>query len=213
VICQHIFTAIDFESAGTSVGGTDTPVQVGTATWNPKVHTGQNEQNNPLSDTWMSYIHTDKKITWAAQQVHGITTKQLADAPKLMLLWPQIKRQLADRVVVAHGHGTEKRFLRAFPNHGFKPWVDTLHLSRAAYPTLSSYSLGNLCETLDLTDEIDQITQIESPGTSITWHDALYDSIASIVLLRHIIDTYSLANSPLNLLTQPNTSAWRKNQL
>ena len=203
MVDQYSFTAIDFESAGTSVGGTDTPVQVGTATWSPS--------EAQLSDTWMSYIHTNKKITWAAQQVHGITTEQLKGAPKLMLLWPQLKRRLANKVVVAHGHGTEKRFLRAFPNHGFKPWLDTLHLSRAAYPNLESYSLGNLCRELELTKKIDQISQTALPESSITWHDALYDSIASIVLLRHIISTFSLEKSSLNQLTKPNTSAWRKN--
>ena len=216
MICQHTFTAIDFESAGTSVGGTDTPVQVATATWSPdpcnQVDVYDSKPSLTLpSDTWMSYIHTDKKITWAAQQVHGITSDKLKDAPKLILLWPDLKRRLANKVVVAHGHGTEKRFLRVFPNHGFKPWVDTLHLTRAAYPTLDSYSLGDVCNEIKLTNEVDEIAQIASPENTISWHDALYDSIASIVLLRHIINTFSLTHSPLSLLTQPNTSAWRQN--
>lgn len=207
MIHQATFTAIDFESAGTSAGDTDTPVQIGTATWSPK-----STEPEMLSDTWMSYIHTDRKITWAAQQVHGITSAQLTDAPKLMLLWPDIKRRLSGNVVVAHGHGTEKRFLRAFPSHGFGPWVDTLHLTRAAYPGLADYSLGNICSEYGLEDEINIISQAASANRTITWHDALYDSIASIALLKHIIQNFSLENSPISLLTQPNTSAWRKNR-
>jgi DNA polymerase III subunit epsilon len=160
----------------------------------------------------MSYIHTDRKITWAAQQVHGISKEHLADAPKLMLLWPEIKRRLSGNVVVAHGHGTEKRFLRAFPGHGFGPWVDTLHLTRAAYPDLGDYSLGNICREYDLQDEINHISQTSSLNKPISWHDALYDSIASIVLLKHIIQNFSLQDSPISILTQPNTSAWRKNR-
>jgi DNA polymerase III subunit epsilon len=206
VIHQTTFTAIDFESAGASSGDTDTPVQIGTATWslskpNPEI----------LSDTWMSYIHTDRKITWAAQQVHGITKEQLTNAPKLMLLWPDIKRRLNGNIVVAHGHGTEKRFLRAFPSHGFGPWVDTLHLARAAYPTLKDYSLGTICNELGIVDEINLHSESASP-IKINWHDALYDSIASIILLKHIIQNFSLQNSPITLLTQPNTAAWRKNR-
>jgi len=217
VIRNRTFTAIDFESAGSTTGSTDTPVQVGTATWTPpslelpsnKVEPSLLEQP-PLDDTWMSYIYTDKKITWAAQQVHGITKDQLKDAPKLMLLWPHLKRRLSNNVVVAHGHGTEKRFLKAFPAHGFGPWVDTLHLSRAAYPQLSDHSLGNICNELKLTVEIDHIAKNASSKQVISWHDALYDSIASIVVLRHIIQSFELANSSLSLLTQPNTSEWRK---
>ena len=203
VISQAIFTAIDFESAGTSSGSTDTPVQIGTASWSLN--------DNSLSDTWMSYIHTDKKITWAAQQVHVTTKEQLRDAPKLMLLWPQIKSRLLNNIVVAHGHGTEKRFLRAFPAHGFGPWVDTLHLTRAAYPELSDYSLGSICSSLQLVDEISNLAQTAAPHKTITWHDALYDSIASIIILKHIIHTFSLQDSPISILTQPNTAAWRKN--
>ena len=209
MISKSTFTAIDFESAGTSSGSTDTPVQIGTCTW--ALNTGHAD-NDQVSDSWMSYIHTDRKITWAAQQVHGITKEHLKNAPKLMLLWPDIKSRLAGNIVVAHGHGTEKRFLKAFPGHGFGPWVDTLHLARAAYPTLSDYSLGSLCTTLDLVEEISILSKSASPTTKITWHDALYDSIASIVLLRHIIHTFSLQESPITLLTQPNTSGWRKHR-
>lgn len=195
LIKNTTFTAIDFESAGTASGKTDAPIQIGMATLSPDLEGYAN---------WESYIHTDKPITWAAQKVHGITKEDLADAPKLMLLWPEIKQRLAGAAVVAHGHGTEKRFLRAFPGHGFGPWVDTLHLSRAVYPEMENHSLSHICETLDLKAEIDVLV----PGK--TWHDALYDAVASIVLLKQIIARYQLDNSPLATLLQPDTSAWRK---
>ena len=105
-IADTIFTAIDFESAGTAPGKTDAPVQIGTCTW---------QQNLGCSDTWMSYIHTDQKITWAAQKVHGITHEDLQDAPKFFQLWPSIKRRLKNAAVVAHGHGTEHRIYGPAP--------------------------------------------------------------------------------------------------
>lgn len=195
MISETVFTAIDFESAGTAKGKTDAPVQVGTATWSVPIG---------VSDTWTSYIHTEQEITWAAQKVHGITKDDLADAPKMMMLWPQIKKRLSNVAVVAHGHGTEKRFLSAFPAHGFGPWIDTLQLSRAAFPELADHSLGNVCDTLGLTEEISDIISEK------TWHDALYDSVASIILLKHIILTFSLEYSPLSTLLQPDTTQWRK---
>lgn len=153
---------------------------------------------------WESYIYTDKPITWAAQKVHGITKEDLADAPKLMLLWPEIKKRLTDCAVVAHGHGTEKRFLQAFPGHGFGPWVDTLLLSRAVYPSLKNHSLSYVCESLDLKPEIDKIVPAK------TWHDALYDAVASLLLLKKIITDFKLENTPLTTLLHPDTSASRK---
>lgn len=185
MIKNTTFTAIDFESAGTSTGRTDAPIQIGLAT----LHTDQKDY-----DTWVSYIHTDKPITWTAQKVHGITKENLADAPKLMLLWPEIKSRLKGAAVVAHGHGTEKRFLRAFPGHGFGPWIDTLNLSRAVYPDLENHSLSNVCEKLGLKPQIDTIV------SGKTWHDALYDAVASLVLLEKIITTFKLEKSPLTAL-------------
>ncbi|GAA5496845.1 exodeoxyribonuclease 10 [Rubritalea halochordaticola] len=195
VIRETIFTAIDFESAGTASGKTDAPVQVGTTSWS---------LDDGISDTWTSYIHTDQDITWSAQKVHGITRDDLKDAPKLMLLWPHLKRRLASRAVVAHGHGTEKRFLNAFPGHGFGPWIDTLQLSRAAWPEISDHSLGAICQTHNLHHSVGKIVPDR------TWHDALYDAAASIVLLEHIINTFELHNSPLSSLISPDTSAWHR---
>lgn len=195
MISDITFTAIDFESAGTASGRTDAPIQIGTATWSPV---------STSVDTWVSYIHTEKPITWSAQKVHGITKDDLSGAPKMMMLWPQIKRRLKDRAVVAHGHGTEKRFLQAFPGHGFGPWIDTLQLSRAVYPELNDHSLGNICESLGLKEKIDKLVPKKA------WHDALYDAAASIVLLEEIIERFELNDSPIDCLLNPDTSAWRQ---
>jgi len=194
VIRKTTFSAIDFESAGTAPGKTDAPVQIGTTTWN---------LNLGITDTWTSYIHTDQPITWSAQKIHGITKKHLEQAPKLMLLWPKIKQRLNQKPVVAHGHGTEKRFLRAFPAHGFSPWIDTLQLSRAAWPDLSSHSLSALCDSLNLTQSVRKLIPQH------TWHHALFDATASIILLEKIILTFQLEDSPLSTLLSPDTSIWK----
>jgi DNA polymerase-3 subunit epsilon len=41
-----------------------------------------------------------------------------------------------------------------------------------------------------------------------SWHDALFDATASLVLLAHLIDALSLADHPLECFLQPDTSAW-----
>lgn len=194
-IAQTGFAAIDFESAGTSRGQTDVPIQIGIALWSP---------DDGHGEAFCSFLHTDRAVTWSAQRVHGITTAQLADAPTLLSLWPETKRLLGGRAVVAHGHGTEKRFLRAFPGHPFGPWIDTLNLSRAAWPAAPSHSLGDLCDMLDLTP------RVESIAPSGQWHDALFDSIASLVILEHLVHTCSLAESSLDILLQPDLSAYQK---
>jgi DNA polymerase-3 subunit epsilon len=182
--------AIDFESAGTAPGLTDEPVQVAI------VHWSGNSTNVVLN----SHLRPSRPVTWAAQQVHGISDSELKDAPRLLDLWPQVRSALEGRWVVAHGAATEKRFLRAFPFHGFGPWVDTLSLTRAVYPSLPSHSLGDAVSALGL------VERIEYPG--FRWHDAASDAVASLVLLRHLIERGSLSEESAEMLTRPNLKAY-----
>lgn len=194
-ISETEFAAIDFESAGASRGRTDVPVQVAVTLWHPL---------HGLGETFCSFLATDQPITWAARKVHGITPDDLAGAPTLLELWPQMKRLLGGRVVVAHGHGTEKRFLRAFPGHPFAPWVDTLHLSRAAWPQLKSFSLGDLCDCFALT------AAVRDAHRERQWHDAQFDATASALLLAHLVEELGLTDQSLDLLVHPDLSAWRQ---
>ncbi len=189
------FTAIDFESAGAARGMTDSPVQVGLASWSAESGHG---------DPFVSYLSTDQPVHWSARKVHGIGPEHLADAPSLLSLWPDLKRRLSGAVVVAHGKGTEKRFLRAFPGHGFGPWIDTLLLARAAWPELPDHSLGALCQQRKLTRQIHAIV----PGKS--WHDALFDAAASLVLLEDLVQSLALADHPVECILLPDTSAWHR---
>lgn len=189
------FTAIDFESAGAERGKTDSPVQVGLASWSVEIgHYG----------AFVSYLFTDNPVQWSARKVHGICPEHLAGAPTLLSLWPELKQRLTGAVVVAHGKGTEKRFLRAFPGHGFGPWIDTLLLARAVWPELTDHSLGALCGCQGLAETVQALV----PGK--TWHDALFDAVASLVLLAHLIDMLVLADHPVETLLHPDTSAWHR---
>jgi DNA polymerase-3 subunit epsilon len=193
--CQ--FTAIDFESAGAARGRTDVPVQVGLARWSPGAGHG---------GSFVSYLASDAPIQWSARKVHGIRDEDLAGAPGLLGLWPEIKRHLAGAVVVAHGKGTEKRFLRAFPGHGFGPWVDTLLLARAAWPELGDHSLSALCEVRGLSGKVAAMV----PGRR--WHDALYDAAASLVLLEELVEVFDLGEKPVEWLVMPDTRAWHRSR-
>jgi len=167
------FVAIDFESAGASRGATDEPVQIAWA--------GMRGLEVRPASFFASYLHSEAPITWSAQKVHGITRAHLLGAPTLGSLWPRVRGALAGRVVVAHGAGTEKRFLRAFPLHGFGPWLDTVSLSRRFLPQLPDHALGTICEALGLTAEV---TALVPEGR---WHHALYDAVASLLIVRRFI--------------------------
>ncbi len=186
------FAAIDFESAGVSRGHTDVPVQIGMATLSGGV----------ISGSYRSYLQSERPIAWSARKVHGIEDADLVGAPTLLALWPELRARLANRWIVSHGAGTEKRFLRAFPGHGFGPWVDTLSLFHAAAPETDSHSLSALAVACGC--EADCLSLVPD----FRLHDALCDAVASLVLLRWLIAHSGLADTPADTLLNPDRARY-----
>ena len=178
--------ALDFESAGERPDEAGVPIQIGIAAM---------ERLEPQVDAFFrSYLNPGRPVTWAARKVHGIGDDDLSGAPSLLSLWPEIRGRLVGRWIVAHGSGTEKRFLRAFPLHGFGPWVDTLTLSRKILPGRHSYALADLCGELGVESEAATLL----PG--FRWHEALSDALASLLLLRRLVQLADVADHPAEIL-------------
>ncbi len=190
LIVETEFAAIDFEAAGTEPGGTDSPIQIGIASMKGGLL---------MPETFFrSYLQGGSGGTHSAYAIHGIGTEQLVDAPSLLSLWPIVRGHLQNRCVVAHSAGSERRYLRTFPFHGFGPWVDTLKLARVLRPGLSNYSLGALITTFGLEEEVNHFC------TGLKWHDALYDAVACLLLLRTLIKSADLWLKPVTILENPN---------
>ncbi len=183
---QLEFAAIDFESSGYGPDGKDEPIQIGIAI----LRGGRVEPGAALR----SYLAptSPRPISDAAYAVHRIGDAQLTGAPPLAELWPALRDRLAGRIVVAHGAGTEKRFLRAFPMHGFGPWLDTLAVARMAMPDAASHALGPLLDQSGLTAPLRALCP-----PPLDWHDALFDATASLLLLRHLCESLSILDAPL----------------
>jgi DNA polymerase-3 subunit epsilon len=169
------FASIDFESTGHREGIGDEPIQVGIA-----VMKGFEIDK---SSFFRSYIKpsNDLQITSRSQSVHRIKNEQLQKSPVLFELWPKINELLSKRVVVAHGAGTEKRFLRSFPMHGFDIWIDTLQLAKKVLPESTDYSLGALIHDIGANEDLKTICP------ELDWHDALFDAVASLFLLKELL--------------------------
>jgi DNA polymerase-3 subunit epsilon len=183
---ESLFAALDFESAGERANEAGVPVQIGIA-W-------MSGLDPDPSSFYGSYLRADRPVTWSARRVHGITDQDLKEAPSLLSLWPEIRGRLSGRLIVAHGSGTEKRFLRAFPMHGFGPWIDTLTLSRKILPGLPSYALSDLAAELGLEEGLREMLP------SFRWHEAVSDAAASLLLLKKLIDAAGIRDYPAGVL-------------
>ena len=171
--------AVDFESARRRDGSGDVPIQIGIAV--------ASDAGQGILASWSSYLDPGGEVYPGP----GLRDERLlAGAPSLLSLWTPIASLLRGKVILAHAAGTEKRFLRAFPGHGFGPWIDTLRLVRAAYPTAPSHALGDICTASGVREKL------LAAGFSQGWHDALYDAAATALLFQHLQQSYhvDLAN-------------------
>lgn len=183
---EAAFAAIDFESTGEYAGETADPIQIGIA-W-------MNGLQIDTSSFYQSYLKTEKPISWIGKKQHLISKSDLKKAPSFLSLWPNLEQRLSHRYLVAHGRGTEKRFLRTFPLHGLGPWIDTLSLSRTLEPKLSSYQLSDLIFHFGLEKNLLSLLP------NFRWHEALSDAVATLVLLICLIKKHQLTEQPITYL-------------
>ncbi|MCB1102932.1 MAG: 3'-5' exonuclease [Kiritimatiellae bacterium] len=167
-------TVIDFETTGAIAGFEDEPWQLGMV---------RVERGVLVMETGVDQLLRvgDRPFHASAPGRHAQLRDALREAPTMVSLWP-VYRTWWGRPLVAHNAATEKKWLaKTAPMHPAGPWIDTLKLSRRAFPGLSSYALGDILHSRGLTDQVCAL----SPGRTV--HDALFDAVACGVLLLHIL--------------------------
>jgi len=175
-ICELTLTVLDFETTG-SVPGFDTePWQIGAVRL---VHGRVDSQQMFES---LIRVDANRPFNAYAPGTHHHLRDEIAVAPEVPLVWKNLKGWLTDCPLVAHNVAVEKKFLRQMaPLHRFGPWVDTLSLTRKAYPSAPSHKLSELIDGLDLQLRVRELCPNRDP------HDALYDAVACAVLLEHVL--------------------------
>jgi DNA polymerase III epsilon subunit-like protein len=171
-----VMTAIDFEGTGKVQGYEDEPWQIGLV----QIRDG----NVSLTHQYENLLRVgDRPFNRFAPGRHADLREQLTTASRLPDLWSELRLYLAGIPLVAHNAATEKRYLsHAFPLHVPSLWIDTLKLARMAYPSLTSYKLEDVLQTLALQAQVDAMLPGREP------HDALYDAVGCAVFLCHLLE-------------------------
>ncbi len=170
-------TVLDYESTGALRGYPNEPWQIGMVTL-------KNRKIDPES-MFESLLQVDinRPFNPHAPGRHDVLRDKISEAPTTEELWPQIKQRITGRPLCAHNVATEKKFTRAMaPLHRFGPWIDTLRIARKAWPGCASYALEDLTVMLGLKQQVGNLC----PGKQA--HDALYDAVASAMLLEHLLE-------------------------
>lgn len=113
------------------------------------VHDGQKVVNE-----FVSLVNPEKIIPQYITGLTGITNEMVADAPRFFEIAKNIVEITEGAVFVAHNVNFDYGFVKhEFKSLGFdyqRKTLDTVRLSRKLLPDHASYSLGNLCNDLNI---------------------------------------------------------------
>ncbi|AWG22129.1 DNA polymerase III subunit epsilon [Flavobacterium faecale] len=105
-------------------------------------------------DRWESLVNPEKEIPPAIFALTGITNEMVAKAPVFDFISNKVLDMLTDRVFVAHNVNFDYSFVRHELEKSGLKWTAkklcTVRASRKIRPGLLSYSLGRLCDSLDI---------------------------------------------------------------
>lgn len=107
-----------------------------------------------VTERFESLVNPQKEIPVAIFALTGITNDMVKDAPIFDDISEKVLEMLTGRVFVAHNVNFDYSFVRhQLEEAGFK-WTArklcTVRAARKIRPGLASYSLGNLCRSLDI---------------------------------------------------------------
>ena len=191
---QAIFTGLDFEGSGLSETHPDSPVQIGMATM----------RGTEICTQTVSFLNIDHEVTREAYRIHRIDRSQCVEAPTLHSFWAMLRETSLSTVFVAHNASTERRYLKnAFPlwNLNQVAWIDTLKLSRIAWPDAESHQLEAVVARIGR-------EALHTLFSGRTWHDALFDAAGSLMILRHLLALPGWESFLIRDLVKAHPKAW-----
>ncbi len=174
------FVAFDLETTGLNPKR-DTIIEFGAVRF----------QNGRPREYYSTCINPGRPLPVRIQQLTGIRPADVADAPSIDDLIPEIMDFFGNgaQAVVAHSAGFDLSFLRAAGLKLNAPVLDTYELATILLPGQDSYSLGELCRALEI------------PLTSA--HRASHDAEATADLLLHLVERIkALPDSILETLSE-----------
>lgn len=137
------YAIVDIETTGGNAGGSRiTEIAI-------IIHDGTS-----IIDRWETLVNPQKEIPPSIFALTGINNEMVREAPIFDFISEKVLEMLTDRIFVAHNVNFDYSFVRhELEQSGFK-WTArklcTVRAARKIKPGLRSYSLGKLCNSLDI---------------------------------------------------------------
>jgi DNA polymerase III subunit epsilon len=162
----HMYAIIDIETTGLS------PVNEKIIEIAIYLHDGEK-----ITDSYTTLVNPERYISAHITHLTGITNEMAENAPRFWEIAKDIVTLTENRIFVAHNASFDYNFIRSeFKSLGYNFSLNrlcTVKLSRKIIPGFKSYSLGNLCNSLNI-----QVTDR---------HRAMGDAFATVKLFELLL--------------------------
>lgn len=161
------FVSIDFETANEK---RHSPCAIGIVVAN----------EHEIIDEYYSLINPLVEFRSMNTYIHGITERDVEDAPTFETIWPAINKYLANNLVIAHNASFDMSVIRqsldyfdlAYPEMDY---LCTANISKRVWPDLHNHKLNTLAKRL---------------GITFDHHHALEDARVAAKILMKAIESY-----------------------
>lgn len=135
------FVAVDVETTGLSPQK-DAIIEIGAVRF----------CDGAIVDTFSTFVNPGRPIPIFIQQLTNISDRDVAGAPAMEQVLPELLAFVDSAVygVVGHNVGFDLSFLEANGANFHRPRLDTHELATILLPNQPSYNLGELCNALDI---------------------------------------------------------------
>lgn len=137
-------------------------------------------------------------VTWEETETHGLKNRDLVGKPRFHDCFEIFREFRKAGILAAHHASVENRFIcDAWPMPGWVPdwsrpqqqvsswgpWLDSRLLAERVFPGMPDYRLQTLIHNLGMQAALDQWASLWCPPQRKQYHCALYDALASWLLL------------------------------
>src|SRR5581483_3270818 len=113
-------------------------------------------QGTEILDTFESFVSPGRSIPYRVQRLTGIKPELLTGAPPFTAIAHKLQTFLGDFPIVGHSIPFDVSFLRRWGLARANPLIDTFELATVLLPSLSSYNLGQVAQTLGIQVPLDR---------------------------------------------------------
>jgi len=142
---DYKYAVVDLEATGT--GSNAKIIQIGIVLI----------ENGIITKTYETDVNPHEELDEHIKELTGLNDERLGRAPEFSQVAAEVYELIQDAIFVAHNVKFDANLLaEALFWEGFDlltPRVDTVELAQVFYPTFDKYSLGNLCNLLDISLE------------------------------------------------------------